>query len=208
MDPSLARRLRHRSAGQARITRARSGCLTGKAGPAALVAMALILAGCANPTEKDEVDDMVGASRPTMEQVLAQYEQMQADMFAALGSELGPKRWGRAPNDDIGPVRSSCGTEIDGEVVNLVIQSFDGTYDPDDWHRAADIVRDVGERHGFTDTGTVVDRPDDIEIYGGDENGGRYVFGMAVNTILTITTGCHRWESTPAAEDERTEPER
>lgn len=55
----------------------------------------------------------------------------------------------------------------------------------------------MGERPGFDDTGTVVDRSDDLEVYGQDGDGGRYVFGMATNTVMSISTGCHRWETPP-----------
>lgn len=157
-----------------------------------------IVGGCSGSGSTEVEETMDEETRPAMEEILADYEQMQAEMFAALGAELGAKPWGRAPNDDIGPVRSGCGAVEDGEAVTMVVQYVEGTYDPADWHRAVEVVQDVGRSHGFTETGTVVDTADDIEVYGVDTYGGKYVFGMAVNSILTITTGCHAWAAAPA----------
>ena len=139
-------------------------------------------------------------ARPSMEHILGHYTAMRTEMIGALTVALGEKQWGGSPNSP-GPGRSAAGEgDPEAEAVGLVTQSFQGTYPPGEWRRAADIVTAVGLRHGFTETGTIVDRPGDIEVYGDDVYGGRYVFGMAVNTILGVSTGGHRWDKRPPDE--------
>ena len=134
-----------------------------------------------------------------MEKVIDDYEQMRAEMVEELTAELGAQSWGETPNSP-GQGRSRCGADgADGERVSLSTQGFRGTYDRSDWRRATEIVRRVGKKYGFAETGTIVDRADDLEVYGEDEYGAHYIFGMATNTFLSVSTGCHRWDQPPPA---------
>lgn len=164
--------------------------------PLVVVTLLAAATGCATSAKEPNTVDV--AKRPTMEKVIGDYEQMRTEMVDQLTAELGPKPWGDAPND-IGQTRSGCGNDVDpdGEQVSLVTQSFKGTYDRSEWQNATKIVRRVGEKYGFAETGTIVDRPDELEVYGEDEYGARYIFGMATNTVLSVSTGCHRWETPP-----------
>ena len=164
-----------------------------------LACLTLVTVGCAANTKSDEENEVDTSSRPSMEQVIEDYQEMRTEMFAELGAKLGEKPWGDAPND-IGQLRSGCGNDEDdeGERVGLSTQSFQGTYDRSEWQQAAQIVWRVGREYGFTETGTIVDRADDLKVYGEDEYGGRYILGMAVNTTLGISTGCHRWDTPPS----------
>lgn len=159
------------------------------------IAAAVILSGCSNE-EETRVGDTT-AVRPAMEEILSEYEALQQDIFEALRAEFGAKPWGPAPNDTMGATRSGC--EEGGETVNLTVQMFEGTYEPAEWNSAVEIVRQVGTEHGFTETATLVQTVDDTEVVGADEWGGTYRFGMAVNTILSMTTGCHEWAGEPGA---------
>ncbi len=142
-------------------------------------------------------------SAPTMEQVLTDYTAMREEMVAALARALGERAWRESPNSP-GLRRSRVGgADPAAEQVGLVTWSFEGTYAVDDWHGAARLVAEVGRRHHFTDGGITVDRPGDLEIFGVDAHGGRYTFGMATNTILTLRTGPHRWEHPPEPADQQ-----
>ncbi len=168
--------------------------------PALVAGLVLgLVAGCGpddQETPKENAVDL--ADRPSMEQVLEEYEQMTDEVFTALDAELGPRPWGTAPNNP-GQVRSRCAEDPDGESLALDLHAFEGSYPRSDWDRAVEVVQEVGRRHGFDETGTVVEREDDLEVYGEDEHGARYVFGMARNTVFSMTTGCHRWRTPPSA---------
>ena len=143
---------------------------------------------------------MAEEARPAMELILAHYEQMQDAMCSALDSEFGPKPWARSPNSP-GSVRSGCGNSGGrGESIALPVQSFEGTYEPAAWDRVVETVREVGGKYGFGSTGTIVSKSDDVEVFGEDEYGGSYVFGMAVNAVLAVRTGCHEWAREPESE--------
>jgi hypothetical protein len=178
------------------------------------IVLVALLPGCTDggsgsdegPQGQEQVETV--DARPRMEQVLDSYEAMEREMLAALGAELPGLAW-RMDTDDIGMTRSLCtdaGLGDDAEEVDLATLWATGTLNPADWPRAVEIVQEVGDRYGFTDHGTVVDRADDLEVVGEDEFGGRYRFGMAVNTILSVRTGCHLWETLPAEDYERPSP--
>ncbi len=149
---------------------------------------------------------MTSSDAPPMESVVADYTAMRTEMFRALDDELGTRPWDVSPTNAT-MVRAGCrqGEDTDGERATLPSYYFPGTYDAGDWKQAAEVVWKVGREHGFTRTGTIVDRPDDLEVFGQDDHGGRYVFGLATNTVLGISTGCHRWRSAPTAEAPKTE---
>ncbi len=180
--------------------------------PVAGLAVALIalvpLGGCGSNSAEKERSDVTSTSSPdtpgdgaAMETVLADYRTMRTEMVAALDDELGARDWGVSANNPTA-VRAGCraGEAEDGERVALESFSFRGTYDSADWRRSAQIVEKVGRAHGFTTTGTVVDADDDLQVFGEDDRGGRYVYGLSSNTVLGISTGCHVWTSTPTTE--------
>ncbi len=176
---------------------------------AGLVVTLVALAGCGTDSaaEKERPDVTSTSSSDTpgadvaMETVLADYRAMRTEMVAALDAELGTRAWDVSANNPTA-VRAGCraGEAEDGERVALESFSFRGTYDSADWRRSAEIVEEVGRTHGFTTTGTVVDADDDLQVFGEDDQGGRYVYGLSTNTVLGISTGCHVWTSKPTAE--------
>jgi len=141
-----------------------------------------------------------------MEDVLDRYEAMERDMIAALDAELPGLAW-QMDTDDIGMTQSLCTEgDLEGQEVDLATLWASGTLDPASWHRSVEIVQEVGDRYGFTEKSTVVERPDDLEVVGEDAYGGRYRFGMAVNTILLVRTGCHVWAELPDEDHQRPSP--
>lgn len=175
---------------------------------AAVVAtlLALLTLSACGDDEEDPPAMTSSNGHPPMERMVDDYTEMRTAMVDALDTELGRRGWDVTPNNP-SMIRSKCRAEEDerGERVSLPSYGFTGTYDAGDWKRAVELVWKVGREHGFTHTGTIVDRPDDLEVYGEDDHGGRYIFGLAENTVLGITTGCHRWTSTPTAESPKTE---
>lgn len=174
--------------------------------------LAVALAGCATSTPSDEdneTEQMVTLDgRPPMEDVLDRYESMERDMIGALAGELPGLLW-QADDDEVGLTRSGCVEDVGSdraEGVSLVGLWAQGTLDPASWPRAVEVVQGVGEQYGFDQVTTVVDRPDDLEIVGEDAFGGQYRFGMAVNTILSVSTGCHEWDAVPGEDYERPSP--
>ena len=176
-----------------------------------VLVLAALLSGCAGggsgsegpqgPEQVETVD-----ARPRMEQVLDSYEAMEREMIAAVEAELPGLQW-QMDTEDVGMTQSLCNDgDLEGQEVDLATLWATGTLDPADWHRAVELVQEVGDRYGFTERSTVVDRPDDLEVVGEDQYGGRYRFGMAVNTILSVRTGCHLWETLPAEDYERPSP--
>ena len=176
----------------------------------ALALLATVVASCAGPGRDQAGPSPSGsqAVRPSMESVLDRYEAMERDMVAALDEQLPGLTW-EVNSGGLGLVRAGCADEDasdTAEEVSLLKHMAPGTLDPADWHRSVEVVQSVGERYGFDSVTTVVDRPDDLEIIGEDGFGGRYRFGMAVNTILSVTTGCHEWDAVPAEGGERPSP--
>jgi hypothetical protein len=175
----------------------------------ATVLLVAALVGCTaapfdtdNPQTQEE-GTVDFSERPSMEVVLDRYERMRTEAVARLDAELGPRPW---TPDPTAPElsRSGCSSDVDpdgeGEGASPRLWILDGTYDPADWQRALDIVTAVGREHGFETTGTIVDQPGDVKIYGEDQYGGRYYFGMLKASIFSLDTGCHRWDVPPPSE--------
>lgn len=139
------------------------------------------------------------ADRPSMETVIDDYTQMRTEMVAAVDAIAGAGAWGNSSSiKELS--RSGCrnGEDPDGERANLPNYTRKGPLTGDDRDAIMEAVWKVGRAHGFDEVGTIVDRPDDWEIYGEDPNGGRYVVGSSANTVISIGTGCHRWDTQPA----------
>ncbi|MPZ67798.1 MAG: hypothetical protein GEU83_20710 [Pseudonocardiaceae bacterium] len=60
------------------------------------------------------------------------------------------------------------------------------------WPQALAIVTEVTGRYGFAPPEIIVDRPNEHTIVGTGQYGATYDFGTAVNTVLGVSTGCHR----------------
>lgn len=177
---------------------------------AAAVASGLVLvatltqctSGTSVPQEQEEsIVDF--SERPSMEVILDRYEQMRAAAIARLDAELGPRPWAPDPTG-LELSRGACTSDVDpeseGENASPPLWVLGAVYDEADWQRSLDIVTEVGREYGFEKTGTLVDQPGDVKIYGEDQYGGRYYFGMYKATIFSLDTGCHRWDVKPMPE--------
>lgn len=168
----------------------------------AVLLLAATLTGCATtsdptpPASSTQEDDM---TRPTMEEAVERYTEMQREVVTALQSDPGGLTWESDPEE--GFSRSGCADgSPDAEAVYFPLLLAPGAYEGDDREKAAAVVREIGERYGFTEEDTVVDRPDELMIVGEDEWGGRYRFGIGKNATLAVNTGCHEWADDAAAD--------
>jgi hypothetical protein len=136
--------------------------------------------------------------RPAMETMIDDRTQMRTEMLAAVDAIAGPGEW--AISSSIKEILTSAcraGEDTGGSRAGLPSYSRQGSLTGADREAIEQAVWKVGRAHGFDKTGTIVDRPDDWEIFGDDAYGGRYVFGSAVNTVVSIGIGCHRYDVQP-----------
>ena len=142
--------------------RASDGCEC--AGP---VLAALLLGLCACGTEKEQ-PDMTSSDAPPMESVVADYT------ANAHRDVPGPRRRaGHASRDRVPHQRHDGAGRLPpgrghrrrtGDAAELLLP---GHLRRRRRKQAAEVVWKVGREHGFTRTGTIVDRPDDLEVSAG-----------------------------------------
>jgi Lipoprotein confined to pathogenic Mycobacterium len=166
----------------------------------AVVAATLLLAaglfvsgfvtGCQNGKDGD-VDSALAQlrQRPSIEETVRTYQEMIGRMQRQLDATLGPHTW--RLRGDMGGAGCADFPGSGGSTRSLADSYFEGNLPDADWARAVEVIAGVGREYGFGDPVTVVNRPSDHEITAQDAYGGTYVFGTAVNTILTGRTGCH-----------------
>ena len=165
-------------------------------GPGLLVLAVLALAACATGTTDDATKEPDVDDRPTMETVVARYEQLRDDLFHELAERFGERPWAESANS-LGMARSGCSEVEEGEHVHLPGMSFPGTYASEDRDGVREVVEEVAAQHGFADVAVVADEPGNLHLVAEDDLGARLQFGMARNTTFGLRTGCHRWERTP-----------
>jgi hypothetical protein len=159
--------------------------------PAALLVLAVLLGGC-GPLGGDSVDDQRATlrQRPDIEAITSRYERMQAELRDRLSAEIGDLTWVNYVDES----RSGCGFEFldvsEGESRSLAGWSAGGLPD-NQWDHAVAIVREITGRYGFGTPEVIVNRPGNHEMVVPDPYGGTLNFGTAVNTILSMHTGCH-----------------
>jgi hypothetical protein len=163
-----------------------------------LLMTSLLLGACG----EDEDSTMKQTTdRPSMETIIDDYTQMRTEMLAAVDEVVGGRAWQTGTTDRLST--SACkdsGPDGEGQEATLPSAKSKGSLTGVDRAALSEAVWKVGRAHGFDKTGTTVDRTDDLEIFGEDEFGGRYVFGTAVNTVLGIRTGCHVWDTPPPSD--------
>lgn len=131
--------------------------------------------------------------RPDIEAIDARYRGLLAAVRDKLVVEIGVRPW--LPAD--GSVNASIGTGPfawlggDGEIRRYASGISPGNVSDVDWPRATAIVAELARPHGFGAPTIVVDRPGDHEVSFPGEYGGELLFGTAVNTSLSLITGCH-----------------
>lgn len=161
---------------------------------AMMAVAATLAAGCAGQTpEGGDVDEQRATleARPTIDEITARYERMQAELRQRLVDEVGIAEWIR----DSELSSSGCGDFPD--VATAESRSLGSWYAPGNvpdarWPQAVAIVAEVTGDYGFGPPETVVDRPNDHEIRAVGHYGASYLFGTRVNTVMLVSTGCHR----------------
>jgi hypothetical protein len=144
-------------------------------------------------TEEDPM-----TARPSMEEMVDRYEEMQRAIVAALEADPGGLTWESDAETTIS--RSAC---VDGgpdaEAVYFPTLVAYGSYDGAARERFAAVVQEVAGRYDFTRTGEVVDRPASLDAVLEDPWGGRLHLGTGKNSTLLVITGCHEWSESSAA---------
>ena len=134
-----------------------------------------------------------------METVIDDYTQMRTEMLAAVDAIGGPGEWVNSSSfQGVGGSACRHGEDPDGQRANLPNYTRQVALTGDDREAIKQAVWKVGRAHGFEKVGTIVDRPDDWEIFGDDPYGGRFTFGSQTSTVVSIGTGCHRYDTLPS----------
>ncbi|RRO15567.1 hypothetical protein EIL87_16180 [Saccharopolyspora rhizosphaerae] len=127
--------------------------------------------------------------RPSIEQISAQYAQMQQRLRDLLDHLVGPLKWAVSAPES----RVDCSEFAGADAESRVLESWRGAQPitDADWPVAVSIVRSITAEYGFGEPEIIINRTRDHEITGNDAYGAVYTFGTAGTTILTLTTGCH-----------------
>lgn len=158
-----------------------------------VVMLTTLVVGCSDPaSERGTVQEQQAtlAARPTIQEITAHYERMQTELRQRLVAEIGVSEWVKRSE----PSASGCSDYpgIGGESRGLGFWGSDGNLPDARWPQALEIITEVTGDYGFTPPEIVVDRPSEHQIVGTDQYGATYNFGTAVNTSLSVATGCHR----------------
>lgn len=170
--------------------------------PTARTLAALVLVACAaaggcagtdRPTPEERVDaEQTLRSRPTLEDTVARYEQMQQTIRARLDAAIGPFPWNRRREGSEGTCGRDFPVTFGGRNLALPPWGFDGAIPDRHWARAAGIVADTAAEYGFATAGLQIDQPGYHQLNGVDTTlGAHYSLGTEINTSMQVTTGCH-----------------
>jgi hypothetical protein len=130
--------------------------------------------------------------RPHLDDAVAEYERMQADIRAALDRELGPFGWYRVRGGTGSTGGHGVAAEFGARSLALAPWGFDGAIPDPAWPSARRIVRGFVAAHGFTAVEPEIDRPGHHVIGSVDPVlGAGFSFGSQRMTIMQVITGCH-----------------
>jgi len=135
--------------------------------------------------------------RPDIDQAIARYEEMYTSARQQLTAAFPFLRWQQTQ----APGGATCGPEFtaldtgsrqDAVIRELANWMAPGNLPDAQWDRAVSIMDTVVRSYGFNSGPIVViNRPSDHEVDFYDSYKAELVFGTAVNTTMTFTTGCH-----------------
>jgi hypothetical protein len=136
--------------------------------------------------------------RPDIDQAVARYEQMYAQVRTQLTATFPRFSWyttnpaiGASCNDTFAAVRDTTPPNDDIESMGLADWAADGGLSDPEWERALAVVRPIAHQYGFTTEVRTLDRPRDHQIDFYDSYGADFQLGSAVNTTLLLITDCH-----------------
>ncbi|MGH3806104.1 MAG: LppA family lipoprotein [Pseudonocardiaceae bacterium] len=116
---------------------------------------------------------------------------MQAELRDRLSADIGGLAWVNDGSEN----RGGCGFEFpdvpEGETRSLARWVALGNLPDARWNDALAIVQEITEKYGFGTPEVIVNRPVDHRVVVPDPYGGTLDFGTAVNTVLSMHTGCH-----------------
>lgn len=170
----------------------------------AVLLTAALAAGCSATDPSGAVSDPTTeedpmTARPSMEQIVDRYEELQRELVAALEADPGGLTWESDPETVI--TRSACVEGgPDAEAVYFPGLVAQGAYDGAARDRFVAVVREVAGRYDFQGEGDVVDDPERLVAFLEDPWGGRLRYGVGKNSTLLLVTGCHAWVDVAAAE--------
>lgn len=137
-------------------------------------------------------------ARPSLEQAVSYYGEMQTQLRDRLSAEVGLLDW--EVSDP--PGGAGCGEDfagMGGQTATTELWLVRQDIPDDDWPRAVQITTDILARYGFGTPAPVVDSPGDHEIAAYDRFGAYFVFGTKVATVMRVSTGCHLPDGARAA---------
>lgn len=158
----------------------------------------LLATACASGPEPSDGGNMtdplsVLQQRPSMAEVTARYEEMQQKLRDRLSAGLGlATPWVDEGNTGQAACQGEEFSNVSGaEEHSLRTWLYRGNIPDDQWAQAQQIAVDVTKEYDFKELEVVVNRPGDHKVEMRDGFGAQLQFGTAVNTIMSLRTGCH-----------------
>lgn len=130
--------------------------------------------------------------RPDIDQAMTTYTEMTTKIRDRLATDTG-RTWEQRSEGG----GTACGSEFpgideDGGKRNLPRWLLAGQLTDEQWTHAATLVGEIAAGYGFQPKPeVVVDRPGEHDVVFRKPDGAWVGFGTAVNTTLTMATGCH-----------------
>ncbi|RSM85054.1 hypothetical protein DMH04_18975 [Kibdelosporangium aridum] len=129
--------------------------------------------------------------RPDIEQIHDEYQKLLERIRNELVAKIGIAPW--VPKDE--PFGGSGCMEFP-DISDTNKRRYSSGHSPGNlpdakWPDAVKLVESIAGEHGFKLHGAVVDRPNDHEVTFGNDWGGELLFGTAINTTLSVSSGCH-----------------
>lgn len=146
--------------------------------------------GGAMPVQQQFADLM---RRPTIDEAVARYTQLQTKLKDKLSADLGITGWRERPGTSSEGGCQPAFTIDSGDARQQHLTTwFTDAKVADNQHDAAKTtVAAVVKEYGFAEVSLDLSRPGDLQYNLKDQFGAELGFGSAKNTILTLDTGCH-----------------
>lgn len=168
-----------------------------------LVLLTTLAGACSSPQEASIDARAELLARPSSEQAVERYQQMQRRIQSEVEAVIGPRDWvvvGERVDDVCGFGR--FGEQKDARSVSLPRSQFAGGITDTQWPRVSAGINSVLREYGFSSEGLVVlDRNGTREINAAEPaTGATFTFGSKVNTLVRISTGCHLPQASKAGQ--------